>query len=328
MRSDRFGAKGAGKLDLARRLLFRPVAFWHGQFVAVGCVATASLVRFGLTPLLKGEVPFVTFFPAVVIASVLGGIRAGISSLVLATVIAICFWAPPQWDDSGSSWWLARLLVFWVCCGLLITIAALLRALLETLSESERRARVFAQEMQHRVKNLLGMALAISYQAARNAHTAAEHHAILETRLAALGRAQETILGDLDSSPDLGALIHSVVAPFGPSHFDIAGPAIAVPADLCLGLALLVHELGTNATKHGALSVSSGQVAVHWAPESNRVRLVWKERGGPPVKTPTRSGFGSKLMRSVLPADRGEIAVSFEPAGLMCEVRIRVGRQA
>jgi two-component sensor histidine kinase len=214
--------------------------------------------------------------------------------------------------------------VFWVSCGLLITIAALLRALFEALSASERRASVIAQEMQHRVKNVLGMAVAISYQAARSTHTAAEHHAIVETRLVALGRAPQTILGDPDASPDLRALINSVVEPFGFSHFDLVGPAITVPPDLCLGLALLIHELATNATKHGALSAPAGIVKVLWVSDGKHVRLIWKERGGPAVTAPTRTGFGSKLMRAVLPPDRSEVAVAFEPDGLKCDIHVKV----
>jgi two-component sensor histidine kinase len=84
---------------------------------------------------------------------------------------------------------------------------------------------------------------------------------------------------------------------------------------------MALHELGTNAAKYGALSVDLGRVSIAWRVEGTRLRLEWRESGGPPVQPPARRGFGSRLIERGLEADLGGVAVlRFEPGGLRCEI--------
>lgn len=88
---------------------------------------------------------------------------------------------------------------------------------------------------------------------------------------------------------------------------------------------MALHELCTNAAKHGALGVADGQVAIDWAladsPDGPRLRLTWRETGGPVVALPAVRGFGSRLLERGLAAElRGAVTLRFPPAGLVCEI--------
>jgi two-component sensor histidine kinase len=111
-----------------------------------------------------------------------------------------------------------------------------------------------------------------------------------------------------------------VVEPFGGDRFLIDGPSISVPPYLGTCCVLLFHELATNATKHGALSVPNGTVHVGWKVQENRVQLNWKERNGPLVAMPERTGFGSRLLKTAFPPEYGEASISFNPDGVDCRI--------
>jgi two-component sensor histidine kinase len=290
----------------------------------MGCTAAASLIRLALGPLLGDSVPFITFYPAVVVASVWGGALAGVVTLFLGSCVAVYAWFPPLPSiDFGASWWGVRIAVFWLGGGLLIIIAALLRALVYALIASEQQANLLAYETQHRARNVLGLVQAISRQTFRSACTPAEYQSIFEARLAALGRAQDLAVEQPQSAPNLVTLLNDILEPFGTERFSLDGPEFGVPHDLCLALALVVHELGTNALKYGALSVPDGSVTIDWvAAEPRQIRLRWRERNGPPVVVPPRAGFGSRLVQTAFPPGRGTASLAFEPDGVACTIYV------
>jgi two-component sensor histidine kinase len=85
---------------------------------------------------------------------------------------------------------------------------------------------------------------------------------------------------------------------------------------------MALHELGTNASKYGALSTDGGRVSIGWTRDGDRLHLVWRESGGPPVEPPSRRGFGSRLIERGLAADLGgTAALSFDPDGLRCDIQ-------
>lgn len=139
-------------------------------------------------------------------------------------------------------------------------------------------------------------------------------------RLTALARAQQLVDENPDSPLDLLELLQYAIEPFGAERFLIEGPKVSVPHYLGSSCALLFHELGTNATKYGALSVPNGTVAINWKTEKNRVLLDWRELGGPPVVMPARAGFGSRLLKTAFPAEFGTATIVFDPDGVRCTV--------
>ncbi len=305
----------------ARTILLQSVPLWKGQLIAVGCAIVASLLRFALTPLV-GEtgVPLITFLPVVLIAALIAGSFAGITTLVLGSLIAGYFWLDPPMTFLVTHESVVRLSVFYVLCALLITIAALLRALVRALAQSEERALVLAHETTHRARNVLGLAHAISRQTFQGAATLTEYQALFESRLLALSRAQELITQSPTLPTDLKALLDRALEPFDVGRFNMTGTTIGVPLELGSTLTLLFHELATNSLKYGALSVPQGRVVVSWNPSGRDVHLDWCECDGPPVAPPSRTGFGSRLLRTAFPPGRGQAAISYAPSGVECKI--------
>jgi two-component sensor histidine kinase len=174
--------------------------------------------------------------------------------------------------------------------------------------------------MTHRVRNVLGLVQWISNQTIRSASTLPEFKEMFEARLLALVRAQELIADDPKIPTDLGALLGRALEPFGPRRFAMSGKPTGVPREFITSLALLIHEIGTNSVKYGALSVPEGIIQIRWHSEHDRGRLDWKETNGPPVAAPLRTGFGSRLMKRAFPPDHGSASIAFEPDGVQCQI--------
>lgn len=195
---------------------------------------------------------------------------------------------------------------------------------------AEDRAELLAGELHHRVKNTLALVQAIVAQGLRGAATPAEAREAIEARLLALGRAHDLLVRGGPVGADLRAVVDEAVRPHddgAPGRFEIAGPSVMLSAQAATALALVLHELATNATKHGALSAPEGRVAVAWTlsggAEEERLRFLWRERSGPRVEPPRRRGFGSRLIEGGLAGAAGQVVwLAYEPAGASCEIEV------
>jgi PAS domain S-box-containing protein len=191
----------------------------------------------------------------------------------------------------------------------------------ERRSAEERRALMMA-EMAHRAKNGLSMLAGFVSQTARNSATVAEFEQTLLSRIGAMARSQDLITEAGGRPPRLQALMGVVLQPFDAGRFDLAGDleAISLTSDQALGLALLFHELSTNALKYGALSNADGRILIEGRLENGQAKLIWRESGGPAVRAPTRSGFGSRLLKLALRQSGGRVDGRFEPDGFRAVV--------
>jgi two-component sensor histidine kinase len=189
---------------------------------------------------------------------------------------------------------------------------------------------VIIGELHHRVKNTLAIVSAITSQSLRTANSLEEATKTIGDRLYALGVAQDLLVRERWSGAGCRTLIEAAVKAFQSrslDQFEIAGDNIAISSGPAMALSMVIHELCTNAVKHGALSAPAGRVSITWSIFSKdrleRFRLHWKERGGPPVREPSRRSFGSRLIEQALPGQlQGEARLRFEPDGLSCEVNI------
>ncbi len=185
-------------------------------------------------------------------------------------------------------------------------------------------------ELSHRMKNLLAMVQAIASSTLRGATDVEAAREVLAGRLIALGKAHDILLGGAAESARLEAVVRQGVGVQEVAgRVAYEGPDIEVGAKPALALALTLHELTTNAVKYGALSVPGGRVTVGATvldhPEGPRLRIAWAEHGGPPVKLPSRKGFGSRLIeRSVTAQVGGTLSMDFAPDGLRCVVESRL----
>ncbi|WP_230532573.1 sensor histidine kinase [Microvirga roseola] len=192
----------------------------------------------------------------------------------------------------------------------------------------EEHQRLLIHELNHRVKNTLAIVQAIARQSYRPSRDGGQ---ALEARLLALASAHNLLTSENWEKAELSQIVEQAVAPFrrgDGSRFDVEGPQIHLDAKMALALAMALHELGTNAANYGALSLPSGRVMIHWAitfGEMSCLALSWQEQGGPPVTSPTRKGFGSRLITRSLAAELGgEVRLDFEPTGLVCTISARV----
>ena len=186
--------------------------------------------------------------------------------------------------------------------------------------ESEARQNLLIQELAHRLKNTLSMVQAIASQTLRGSVDRAPLDAF-ERRLQALGVAHDVLVERNWVGADMGTTIGQVMAVFGCNdRITLTGPDVALGARAALALALMLHELGTNAVKYGALSTTEGVVLLDWQVADGQLRMTWQEQGGPPVQQPARRGFGSKLLRLGL-AGTGDCDIRYDPAGVRVAMR-------
>lgn len=188
--------------------------------------------------------------------------------------------------------------------------------------EAEAQQRLLLQELAHRVKNSLAMIQAIASQTFRSATSLEAANETFNARLAALSRAHDLLVHGSWSKATLRDVVNGVIGIQGePERFSISGPAVAVGPKPALSLSLILHELGTNAVKYGALSNQAGRVEVTWRIDEiegePHFRLRWRESGGPLVVPPARRGFGSRLIERSFPSQRARIENAFPPAGVV-----------
>lgn len=207
---------------------------------------------------------------------------------------------------------------------------------------AQERQKLLLREMNHRVKNLFTLAGGVVALSARSARTPQELATNAQKRLAALARAHQLtlpVLGEDESQPSppttLPTLVHAIVSPFidqegGDERIGIAGPPVPIGSTTLTSVALLAHELATNAAKYGALSVPEGRVTVEWSVEQDRLLLIWREQGGPAVeKPPVAEGFGSVAMRLAVTAQlEGEIVRDWNRGGLVVRLSVPLARLA
>jgi two-component sensor histidine kinase len=102
----------------------------------------------------------------------------------------------------------------------------------------------------------------------------------------------------------------------------MAGPNCLLAPKLALTMALLMHELATNAAKYGALSNSTGRVSIDWSLSDARLDLVWRESSGPSIRPPTHNGFGMRLFERAVQQFDGNVEATFAPTGLVCKLNV------
>jgi two-component sensor histidine kinase len=208
---------------------------------------------------------------------------------------------------------------------LLIGLAFAIR-LATRLARAEAMQSLLVDELNHRVKNTLQTVQSIAAQTFRKAQDIPNALKKFEGRVFTMGRANDLLSEDRWRNAAMAELVGSALEPFRAKDRDrvhVSGPNVRVGASTAVMISMMLHELATNAAKYGALSNDTGEVFVDWHAvgdgNGTRVRLTWSERGGPPVATPERKGFGTSLIQRGLTAQLGGSAdIEFAPDGLRC----------
>ncbi|MGH6947991.1 MAG: sensor histidine kinase [Kiloniellales bacterium] len=210
-------------------------------------------------------------------------------------------------------------------------------------NQARERLRLLLREMNHRVKNLFALAGGVVALSASSARTAKELAETVRARLGALSRAHDLTLSMSDDEQGIARhpttlplLVRTIVAPYlDPEPGEnvrivAAGPEVPVSGGAVTSLALLLHELTTNAAKYGALSSPSGRIDIGWLVENDGLRLTWRERGGPAIdRQPKEEGFGSLLARATVSGQLGgQMSREWKPDGLVAVLQAPLARLA
>jgi two-component sensor histidine kinase len=199
---------------------------------------------------------------------------------------------------------------------------ALLRAALAHSESAEMRLTLVTQELKHRIGNVLAVVQAI----ARHTFREADPDSVDDfgARILALGEAQRVLIESETRRTTMANVVRSALSPHCAEgdRARSAGPELALDGRRAYALTLALHELATNAAKYGALSSEDGWIEVVWTTTGSALDFVWREHDGPQVATPTRRGFGSRLItRNLAIAFGGEVDLDFKPAGVECRLR-------
>jgi two-component system CheB/CheR fusion protein len=194
-----------------------------------------------------------------------------------------------------------------------------LNVVVEDVTDQKQAAdqrKLLADELAHRMKNTLAMVQSIGRQTFRGL-SEPDRLREFEQRLQALGAAHSLLTQKGWRSASLADVIRAALGAHVTGQVVLQGPDVDLPSSACMGVALAIHELATNAAKYGALSTEAGVVQIRWRMDAVGVlTLHWEEEGGPTVAPPTRRGFGSRLLRQVFTPSGGDVELIFLPSGV------------
>jgi PAS domain S-box-containing protein len=191
--------------------------------------------------------------------------------------------------------------------------------------KSEKHRELLMAELSHRVKNTLAIVLSIERLTFPRLMDGSANRAF-RARIQALAQAHGRLAESQWLGVSLQRLIEDELAPYAqnePANTDLSGPPVTLDPRCAVNMALAIHELATNAAKHGALSSPQGRVMVTWERAREGVRMTWREEGGPPVAQPGRAGFGRLLLEQALHQELdSSVSMDFRPEGLRCTILI------
>lgn len=195
--------------------------------------------------------------------------------------------------------------------------------------QAEQLQRTLTNELIHRIKNTLATVQAIASQSLLRAKSPSDFVSSFSGRIQAMAKAHTLLTKTMMQGTDVTELVSEQVL-LGVSNDDrisCSGPLLVLDAQQALHLALILHELTTNARKYGALSVPHGHLSVSWQMRTNGGRnllLLWKESSGPKVTAPSERGFGSTLIEQTLRAHGGEASVHYNTDGVTWEIKLPI----
>ena len=275
--------------------------------------------------LIRPDVYFTPYFPAVFFATAFGGYRIGIATAILSGALGVILNFGGGQTDFAK---LALLIIFLIVCGLTIwgvehyrSVAAKQREISKRLIGEEAYRKLIVDELQHRLKNKLSTIHAVLHQVLQDQP---QIWASIDRRMRALS-ATDDLIAKLDGRGcDIKDLLLSELGPYGHVRFTLNGDRLFLPDKLAVSLALIFHELATNAGKYGAFSSARGLLQVSWSVTDNRLNIAWDETEGPAVGAIGEAGFGTSLLKSALKPFDGKTEIAYLKTGVHCTMQCRI----
>ena len=286
---------------------------------AAACVGAAVMLQalFGFDP---DFAVFAPFYTAILAATVVGGWSAGVFATLLGLTALLAFFVPSRFFIHLFSRREADdIVLYLMASATIVAIADHYRRLVRRLREEEHYRGLVVDELQHRLANKAATLCAIvSHELCGDKKTA---HRI-SAQLQAVAATDRIIARSDQQGVAIEEILSAELGPYDVARVSLDGPSARLPSKLAVTLALVFHELATNAAKYGALSVPQGRLAIAWKIHGGAMEIEWAESGGPAVAPPSHDGFGTTLFRRALDPYHGTIERTFAPAGLQCRIAL------
>lgn len=308
-------------------LLRLPQRFAVAAPTVVALVLASIAVKFALNLIEPKVLLFSTYYPSIAASALMFGRRWGYIAIILSFGSAQYLFVEPLYHLLPiSALAIVNCIAFVAAGAMLVEICVAYRRTLkrlqrkrEIIAEDHARIELMARELQHRSKNSAAILSAIVRQTL--SETPSKADAILG-RMRAL-HAVDLLETNLRGRVSLRDLVESGVSLIERDALLLKGPDMTVTAGIARSLALILHELSTNATKYGALVHPNGKVRIEWSSNEQVLMMLWEEHGGVPLTPgPIRRGFGSLLIDRLLQDCGGTIKRAFLTSGLRCEISI------
>jgi two-component sensor histidine kinase len=292
---------------------------WEDLAIAASLVAASTALRWALANMIP-NLTFVTYYPAVLFVTLAAGWRWGTAAAVVSGIVGTRLFGDVGFTGPTFAA-MAGLCAFLFSALIIVATAHTLRRSLTELEEATRHAEFLNHELQHRVGNTLAVVQAIASQTLRHSGPE-EFTAVFGGRLRNLAKANDLLGRGGANRCSLRALVVEACKPFCDNgSLTISGPECHLPSPSCVPLMMCLHELCTNAVKHGSLAVHNGHITVTWLVDDHGHALInWLEEGGPHVTAPARKGMGTGLLRAQ--AGIADVRLNFAPGGVQCTLVI------
>jgi signal transduction histidine kinase len=227
---------------------------------ALSCVAIATLVRIGLGEISSASAVFAPYYSATLVTALVGGWRAGSLAAIAGALAALWLFVPPDWQSHAfDREWFVSYFLFAASSVVIVWAAKSYRDLLRRLREERDRRQLLNHELAHRIRNTLAIVQSVAGQTLRE-HPAALGR--LSDRIAALAATNDLLVQSDWRGAFLKKILAGEFAPYDPAQFELHGDDFECPGEIATVLALIFHELTTNAAKYGALSTPHGRIAL------------------------------------------------------------------
>jgi two-component sensor histidine kinase len=292
-------------------------------------VAVASLARWGFGFLDSESPPYSFYYPAVLFATVVGGSGTGVFATIIGGGIGWWAFTPPHFAHLPMRFGQEVRFAIYLFIALLFVLGAdhyrrlakRRQELAKRLQDEESLRKLAVEELGHRLKNKHATILSIiSYQL----REVPQLRTTISNRIIALSHTDDLILASQGQGARIYDILSTELGAYELSRISMRGPDFFLPPRLALTMALMVHELATNAAKYGALSTVGGELAIRWLLEDKTLNLEWRESGGPLIVSPTHRGFGLRLLSRALAQFAGAVETTFEKTGLICKMKATI----
>jgi len=282
--------------------------------MAIACTAAATGIHLAINLIRPNSAIFAPYYSATLVATLLGGASAGIVSMTLGGVAANWLFMPAGWGTSPlTTEDLVDLILYGTSSIVIICVAESYRNVLQRLRREESTRRLLNGELAHRIKNILANVNAIVSQTLRDYPDLRQK---LGARILALAATNDLLIRSDWQRASLRDILTAELKPYDQSQFELTGKSVELPPDVAMLLALVIHELTTNATKYGALSDANGRLRISWRVVAERLEFQWIESKVQPPALPVGSGFGTKILNSGVKPLGGTVNTQFAADGI------------